>query len=245
MRFPLGTKQRLGLGGLLVVTVSVVVVSLTAASPALAITPDDCATARSFGYTQTDIEIAADAALVADGILAAVPDDALSTPARVAAVAAWAVPQGVLRGFEHSYNIAQACDDADHQQLVKDNLDVKVSTRATQTSVNSVGDGLAAHATLDLRLQIETDLSQGPASTPIALFELPASQGGYLELTRGIVASVITKMQAAGQTVANAPKFLAQGDALLAAHDYKHAYLFFGKAYRNAASLPDAIPGHE
>jgi hypothetical protein len=77
------------------------------------VTADDCETARSWGYTQTDVEIAADAALAADAILEAVPQDLISAAARVVAVAAWAVPQGVLRGFEHSYNIAQACDAAD------------------------------------------------------------------------------------------------------------------------------------
>jgi hypothetical protein len=53
-------------------------------------------------------------------------------------VAVWAVPQGLLRGFEHLYNIASACDDADHQALVTENLDVKVSSRADQTSVNTL-----------------------------------------------------------------------------------------------------------
>src|SRR5262249_27777876 len=156
-----------------VVAVGIVVVSLGAASPALAVTADDCATARGFGYTQTDVEIAADAGLAADAVLEAVPDDALSTPARVAAVAAWSVPQGVLRGFEHSYNIAQACDDSDHQQIVKDNLDAKVSSRATQTSVNTLSNTVAAQGNLDLRLQIESDLSDPSTNSPIALFELP------------------------------------------------------------------------
>jgi hypothetical protein len=35
-------------------------------------------------------------------------------------------------------NIASACDDADHQSLVSQNLDVKVSTRATQTSPDTL-----------------------------------------------------------------------------------------------------------
>ena len=41
----------------------------------LKITPDDCPTARAAGYTQTDVEIAADAALAADFILEVVPTD--------------------------------------------------------------------------------------------------------------------------------------------------------------------------
>ena len=303
---------------------------LPAASPrSVQITPDDCATARSWGYTQTDVEIAADVALAADVVLEAVPQDTLDEPVRLVAVALWAIPQGVLRGFEHLYNIASACDDADHQALVSQNLDVKVSTRATQTSldtlttnfntfntsfnslntlVNSrldvavstrasqtsldalittvnnlstlVGSRLdvavstrATQASLDvfhneftanatvvntkldsantkldnlaitvsdqgalnLRLHIEEDLSE-PGAHPVALFEVPASGGGYLDLTRSIVEDTIAKMQAAGQGIGPAQAFLAAGNAAVGAHDYKTAYADYGKAYRAAAA---------
>jgi hypothetical protein len=268
------------------------------------ITPDDCATARAAGITQTDVEIAADAAFAADVILEAVPTDILAEPVRIAAVIIWAIPNTVLRGFEHLYNIASACDDADHQALVQDNLDVKVSTRATQSSLNSLTNNFnsfntafntldtlinnrldvmvstrasqtsltafnnefTANATtvntkldsitsavntanqtlnaltitvgdqgkLDLRLKIEEDLAS-PGNHSIALFEVPASGGGYLNLVRDIVADTIAKMQAAGQGVGNAQSFLAAGDAAAAAHDYKGAYADYGKAYRAAA----------
>jgi len=95
------------------------------------ITANDCPAARSWGYTQTDVEIAADAALAADAILEAVPQDLLSAAARVAAVALWAVPQGVLRGFEHLYNIAQACDAADFESNVNTKLDLILGDLAT------------------------------------------------------------------------------------------------------------------
>jgi hypothetical protein len=268
------------------------------------ITPDDCATARAAGITQTDVEIAADVALAADAVLEAVPNDLLSEIVRAIAVGVWAIPQGVLRGFEHQYNIASACDDADHQALVQQNLDVAVSTRATQSSVNTLTNNFNSFNTtfnalntlinnrldvmvstrasqasltafnneftanaatvntkldtinssvntantkldaltitvgdqgkLDLRLKIEEDLSD-PGNHPIALFEVPASGGGYLNLARDIVADTIAKMQAAGQGVGNAQAFLAAGDAALAAHDYKTAYADYGKAYRAAA----------
>lgn len=292
------------------------------------ITPDDCATNRAAGITQTDVEIAADAALVADGVLEAIPNDLISEAVRAIAVVAWAIPQATLRGFEHQYNIASACDDADHQALVQQNLDVKVSTRATQSSLDSLTttfnalstlvndrldvavstrssqtslDGListvnslstlvtnrldvavstrasqtsltafntefTANATvvntkldsigtgvgnantkldaltvtvndqgaLDLRLKIEADLSE-PGNHPIALFEVPASAGGYLGLVRTIVADTIAKMTASGQGAGNAQSFLDAGDAAVAAHDYKSAYADFGKAYRAAA----------
>ena len=114
----------------------------------LKITPDDCATARAAGITQTDVEIAADAALAADAILLAVPTDLVSLPVRILAMIPWVATQTTLRAFEHLYNIASACDDADHQALVTQNLDVKVSTRATQVSVDTLITNLSALSTL-------------------------------------------------------------------------------------------------
>jgi hypothetical protein len=269
MRFFSSRGRRMGFTtAFLGAVTAVVAVSLSAASPALAITADDCPTARAAGYTQTDVEIATDLALVADGVLEAVPQDTPDVVPRAAAVLVWAGVQTALRVIEHTYNIAQACDDNDHQQLVKDNLDVKVSTRATQTSVNAlqtsvnavqtivtavqttvntiqtianqintkvttIGTTINANAALDLRLQIESDLSDSLTSSPIALFELPASQGGYIELARSIVAELITKMQATGQNILNAPKHLATGDALLAAKKYKQAYQEYASGYRD------------
>jgi hypothetical protein len=271
----------------------------------LKITPDDCPTARAAGYTQTDVEIAADVALAADFVLEIVPTDLISVVVRVVAVAVWAVPQGVLRGFEHLYNIASACDDADHQALVTENLDVKVSSRADQTSVNTLITNLTTLSTLvnsrldvavstrasqtsvntlltnvnnlqnsvtvfhseftanaivvnnkldaantklddlaitvsdqgalNLRIHIEDDLAD-PGNHPLALFEVPEANGGYLNLARSIVADTIAKMQATGQGVGNALAFLAAGDAAKAAGAYKDAYANYGKAYRAAAS---------
>jgi hypothetical protein len=94
------------------------------------ITADDCPAARSWGYTQTDIEIAADVALAADVILEAIPQDTLSAIARAVAVGIWAVPQGVLRGFEHLYNIAQACDAADFEAGVDARLNQIIASLA-------------------------------------------------------------------------------------------------------------------
>ncbi len=142
---------------------------MQAKSPySLKITPDDCPTARAAGYTQTDVEIAADAALAADFILEVVPTDLVSLPVRIVAVAVWAVTQGVLRGFEHLYNIASACDDADHQALLTQNLDVKVSTLATQVSVNTLITNLSTLSTLvtqNLDVKVSTRATQTSVDT--------------------------------------------------------------------------------
>jgi hypothetical protein len=142
---------------------------MQAKSPySLKITPDDCPTARAAGITQTDVEIAADAALAADFILEVVPTDLISIPVRIAAVVIWAVPHTVLRAFEHLYNIASACDDADHQALLTQNLDVKVSTLATQTSVNTLITNLSTLSTLvtqNLDVKVSTRATQTSVDT--------------------------------------------------------------------------------
>ena len=107
------------------------------------------------------------------------------------------------------------------------------------TSVHNKLDSLAVvvndQGKLALRMQIEADLSE-PGNHPVALFETPASAGGYLCVTRDIVVDTIAKMKASGQSVGGAEAFLASADAAVAAGDYKGAYTDYGKAYRAAAT---------
>jgi hypothetical protein len=132
----------------------------------LKITPDDCPTARAAGFTQTDVEAAADASLIADGILEIVPTDLISVPVRIVAVLIWAGVQATQRAFEHLYNIASACDDADHQALVTQNLDVKVSTRATQVSVDALITNLTALSTL-VNSRLDVTVSSRASQTSV------------------------------------------------------------------------------
>jgi hypothetical protein len=151
------------------------------------ITANDCATALSAGYTQTDVEIAADVALAADVVLEAVPQDALSTPARLIAVGIWAVPQGVLRGFEHLYNIAEACssdtyrggvnaqladifskeqtiinnDNANTTTIVNnDNANTAAIIQNDDENAQNITDDLAARFTAAEHRQIEDNLAR-------------------------------------------------------------------------------------
>lgn len=141
-----------------------------------AITPNDCPAARAAGITATDVEIAADVAHAADAVLEAVPTDTLSLPVRIAAVAIWEVPQAVLRGFEHPFNIAENCDDDDHRALTVTNLDVAVSTRATQVSVNAVQNTL--NTTVTNLTALQTSVNAVQASVNAASTLLSAVQAG-------------------------------------------------------------------
>jgi hypothetical protein len=117
--------------------------------------------------------------------------------------------------------------------FVNSRLDVAVSTRASQASLDALSATVDEQGALALRMEIESDLSE--PSHQVALFQLPAAQDGYLELTREIVADTIANMQAAGQPVGNAVKHLGSGDAAADAGDFKRAYDWYGKAYRAAA----------
>ncbi|HKS28431.1 MAG TPA: hypothetical protein VJS44_11450 [Pyrinomonadaceae bacterium] len=88
---------------------------------------------------------------------------------------------------------------------------------------------------LILRSQIEADLAQPEGATPVALYEVPASQGGYLDLVQTIVAQTIARIQGAGGTTGNALNFLNTANAYKAAGNFKAAYDNYRKAYRAAS----------
>lgn len=114
-----------------------------------------------------------------------------------------------------------------------DNLETALKT--VSSKIDTLQTTVVAGQDLDLRLKIEADLSQAN-NLGIALFQVPQARGGYLELARAIVADTIAKQRAAGQLVGQAASFLASGDSAMAAHAYKTAYDWFGKAYRQAAN---------
>lgn len=141
------------------------------------------------------------------------------------------------------------------RQKVDTNLDEKVSTRASQQSVNTLQstantintkvdqallklDALAAQVTKfqaeNLQLQIELNLQLGPRYHQV-LFQLPQSQGGYLEEVRRIVNESIAKCKAAGQmnpgSIEQAENYLRAGDAYRTAGNYKEAFTSYRTAY--------------
>lgn len=88
---------------------------------------------------------------------------------------------------------------------------------------------------LILRSQIEADLAQPEGATPVALYEVPASQGGYLDLVQAIVTQTIARIQAAGGATGTALSFLNTANAYKAAGNFKAAYDNYRKAYRAAS----------
>ncbi len=158
-------------------------------------------------------------------------------------------------------NLGLAQGNTNHIQLTSMDLQIRAADllssigtptdHATYTGSNPSGtaNGLAntiderqdtalantAHLqTLSVRLQIEESLTE-PPSPSIALFALPASQGGYLETVRDIVTSTVVNELAAGQTVnGDAQGKLADGNDALAAGNYELAFKLYAEAYRHA-----------
>jgi hypothetical protein len=95
-----------------------------------------------------------------------------------------------------------------------------------------------------LRTRIEINLAgHGKHPHEIAMFQLPEQFGGHLELAREVVEETLVNMMAAGESINNAEKKLAQGDLRYAAGEYKRAYVGYGEAYR-AATKPTGEGGH-
>jgi tetratricopeptide (TPR) repeat protein len=89
---------------------------------------------------------------------------------------------------------------------------------------------------LILRTQIEADLAEADSATPVALYLTPKANGGYLELVRDIVAQTINNIRNAGGSVGQAQSFFNQGEAQRAAGNFKAAYSYYRKAYKQAAN---------
>lgn len=120
---------------------------------------------------------------------------------------------------------------------------INTSNANTTTIVNNdnankaaIIENANANRDLLLRTQIEQDLAQADNATPVALFLLPASAGGYIELVQTIVTDILTKVALNGGNLGNAQSFLNQANAARSAGQYGGAYQLYRRAYKTAAN---------
>jgi hypothetical protein len=111
-------------------------------------------------------------------------------------------------------------DDCDEQDGLVQSAEIEAMYNNTLALYN-----------LKLRLKIEQNLLN--TASPMGLFELPSSLGGYLEIARAIVAQTIANMNAAGanENATSANAQLSTGDSDYAAKQYKAAYKAYQSAY--------------
>jgi hypothetical protein len=135
---------------------------------------------------------------------------------------------------------AEAVQQTVESRLTTLNTDVvnriASADQAVQARRGVVSNTIAVNRALQLRIYIETSLSQAVANERIARFQLPASQGGYLEQVRDIATETVTKYKAAGQLTAQAEgrarNLIASGNTAFGAGRYKVAFANYRSAYQ-------------
>ncbi len=133
------------------------------------------------------------------------------------------------------------CEDNYHRSIVHWYLDETVSSRASQKSHDF-------HDLWTLRVAIEHDLLN-QQDQRISLFQLPESEGGYLDATtgvsvRGIVLDTIEMNETAGyiEDTRYARDEYEAAEEHLADGDYKSAYARYRLAYRAAVQVGRILP---
>lgn len=154
--------------------------------------------------------------------------------AKIICVVAYSAIQATADAVTLAHEISQECENDYHAHLINAYLDETVSSRASQQSHNF-------HRLWELRLEIENAmLDEG--NLRVSLFQLPASQGGYLDSkddvsVRYIVADTIATLSAAGYDVRNAQTEYNTAEVHLAAGRFKDAFARYRLAYRAAVSV--------
>ena len=100
----------------------------------------------------------------------------------------------------------------------------------------------AAFQVLTIRNAIERNLAVDANTTAaVALFQLPASRGGYLEVARQILIDTYNAQVAAagaGVTVYNPSSELSLGATFTSQGKYREAYYQYRKAFRSVVKYP-------
>ena len=110
---------------------------------------------------------------------------------------------------------------------ILESTEVTVLGKANQEIVN-----LSNLQTLQIRMEIEANLARPTyTSYAVALFQLPAAFGGFLEVAKSIAHDAVAKQTAVGHGNANAAGDLQAGDNAFAAGHFKLAYQNYSKAY--------------
>ena len=102
---------------------------------------------------------------------------------------------------------------------------------ALLTDIGDSAQALSDFQDLALQLRIEADLVRD-GNDRIALFQLPATVDGLIEVVAGILTDLINERETAGRDVTNARFFLMRGDFLYNELSFKKAYTEYRKAYR-------------
>jgi hypothetical protein len=120
-------------------------------------------------------------------------------------------------------------------QTLQTNVDVLRNTQIrTLTNADNELYNLNNFQTLQLRMDIEENLTRNGIGTgAIGLFQLPAANGGYLEIVKSIVTDTVNKETALGRGNSQSLSDLSTANSNFTAGHYKTAYSYYTKAYQD------------
>ena len=106
----------------------------------------------------------------------------------------------------------------------------------------SLSTQIGSFQTLAVRMAIEANLAEDPTTiAAVGAFEMPASQGGFLEVARQILIDVYNAHVAAagaGVIVYNPSSELSLGATYTSQGKYREAYYYYRKGYRSVIKYP-------
>ena len=117
----------------------------------------------------TDWYIAVGVALALEIVHEAIPDDIITSIAQVAAAGLWGIAATAALALESVNGVESECNDAKLEDFTRTQLDVAVSTRATQTSVNAFTATLNSLSTL-VNQRLDVAVSTRATQTSVDAF---------------------------------------------------------------------------
>ncbi len=169
---------------------------------------------------------------ITDQLLGLMPDTEVSLAVKIPAQLLYGGVQYLGVCLDEAAAAAEGRETETYRQSVTTGL---AQTGANQAALMSQLMGVEAQVLtardLNVRLQIERNL-KAPFDDAVALFQLPASAGGYQETALDIVTDAMLQMEAAGENVGRAREYLREWKSHFYRGDYKLAYRSLQRAYR-------------
>ncbi len=174
---------------------------------------------------------------ISDQLLGMVPDTEISLAVKLPAQLLYGGVQYLSVCLNEAAAAADGRETASYRDTVTTGLAVSNGNQAA-LMIQLVGlqSQVASFEGISVRLMIEENLN-ADFGEQIALFQLPASAGGYLELVQAVVMESIQQMESVGENVGNARAFISQAKLARDQGQYKRAYENYQRAYKEVTGL--------
>ena len=168
----------------------------------------------------------------ADQLLGLIPDTEVSLKVKIPAKLTYGAVEYLGTCLEAAAAGAESAATESDRQTVTAGL---TTTAGNQAALMSQLMGVQAQVLsardLNVRLQIERNL-KAPFDDAVAIFQMPASVGGYLDAAMDVVWDAILRAESAGENVGRARDYMRQATKDYENGSYKLAYRSLQRAYR-------------